>query len=157
MLSLGFLQRMVDVLIELIFDAVDVLFGEQLGEHHRGLPPQSRLFLFLNLILGVSTATWGHSILSDREVNLYVAQVLENMLHIGSALGPELLDLSLFHQHPVSLFALLILLEFLIKSSQQVGVYVLEQLTNVVLNVRLHICRKVFDKLIIFKCLRIES
>jgi hypothetical protein len=55
MLSLGLLKGVVDILIKLIFYAVDVLFVQKFGVHHRWSPPLWSFLLldFLRVARGV--------------------------------------------------------------------------------------------------------
>lgn len=119
MLSLRLVKSIVDVLEKLVLDLVDVLFGEQLGEHHRWRPHAGGFF-FLNLLVlrGNHAPIWGYRASFESKVNLYVSKVLENMFNISSDLGPELINGRLFHQYPVAFLSRLVKFKFLVESSE---------------------------------------
>ena len=79
------------------------------------------------------------------------------MFNICSDLSPELINGGLFHQHPVAFFSRLVKFKFLVESSEQVRVNVLEKLFYVVLDISFDICLENIHKIIIFKSLGIET
>lgn len=95
MLSLGLVKSVVNILEKLVFYPVDISLCKQLGIHHRRRP-HSACFLLL-FLWGDHAAIWRHRPPLEGKVNLDVPKIFENMLDIGSAFRPELVDGCLFH------------------------------------------------------------
>lgn len=148
MLSFRLIKSIVDILKEFIFNFSNILLRQQFGKHHRRT---SHPLLLLFLLRHDHTPIWRAFPSLESEVNLDISEVFEDMLYIGPAFGPELIDGCLFHQHPVPFLAGVIEFELLVETTEQVRVYVLEKTFNEVLNVGLDIGLKNIYKFILLE------
>ena len=158
MLSFGFFESHVDIVVEIVFQFYDLLLAEQCNIHHWILSWKWRL-IFLNLILRVF---W--TIISEVgiylfhiEFNFYIGELWEKDFAFCLAFNPKLINLWFLDQDPVSIFLVFILLELQIESTKQVCINISKYPFDVSRRLLLNISLEVIDKLLFLILLRVEA